>query len=146
MVRRFYVGNGEWGSVVFDQLKTLAVGGKMNVLVVQPETVDESYFKTCIGRMRWRQVPLASRSRGLSQEKEADRLPHVSRLGLVVSLVTSLRCERQNRDVARQGSKARHKKPGHVEQPGRRASTTCCWFRLTFASLGSGSRSKGWLI
>ncbi len=56
MVRRFYVGNGEWGSVVFDQLKTLAVGGKTNVLAVQPETVYESYLKTCLGRMRWRYV------------------------------------------------------------------------------------------
>ena len=56
MVRRFGVGNGEWGSVVFDQLKALAVGDKTIVLAVQPETVDESCFETCLGRMRWRQV------------------------------------------------------------------------------------------
>ena len=53
MVRRFGVGNGEWGSVVFDQLKALAVGGKTIVLVVQSETVNKSYFKTCLGCMRW---------------------------------------------------------------------------------------------
>ena len=53
MVRRFCVGNGEWGSVVFDQLKALAVGGKTFVLVVQSETVNKSYFKTCLGCMRW---------------------------------------------------------------------------------------------
>ena len=55
-VRRFCVVNGEWGSVVFDQLKALAVGDKTIVLAVQPETVDESCFETCLGRMRWRQV------------------------------------------------------------------------------------------
>ena len=56
MVRRFGVGNGEWGSVVFDQLKALAVGDKTMVLAVQPKTDYESYLKTCLGRMRWRQA------------------------------------------------------------------------------------------
>ena len=53
MVRRFCVGNGEWGSVVFDQLKALAVGGKTFVLVVESETVNKSYFRTRLGCMRW---------------------------------------------------------------------------------------------
>ena len=52
MVRRFGVGNGEWGSVVFDQLKALAVGSKTFVLVVESETVNKSYFKTCLGCTR----------------------------------------------------------------------------------------------
>ena len=52
MVRRFCVGNGEWGSVVFDQLKALAVGGKTFVLVVESETVNKSYFRTRLGCMR----------------------------------------------------------------------------------------------
>ena len=53
MVRRFGVGNGEWGSVVFDQLKALAFGSKTFVLVVESETVNKSYFRTSLGCMRW---------------------------------------------------------------------------------------------
>ena len=42
--------------MVFDRLNVLAVGSNINVLLIQPETVDESYFKTYLGGMRWRQV------------------------------------------------------------------------------------------
>ena len=52
MVRRFCVGFVVWGSVFFDMLKALSVGSKTFVLVVQSETVNKSYFKTCLGCMR----------------------------------------------------------------------------------------------
>ena len=42
--------------MVFDRLNVLTIGSNIIVLLIQFETIDESCFKTCLGRMRWRQV------------------------------------------------------------------------------------------